>query len=410
MRIGHYSHHPLRPGGIASYIRRLATAQRERGDDVILLCLNDSPVDDSESSDPSFQTQLVSSREDVTKTAQQLNLDLLHLHRPIPNPSPGTIPTVRTMHGNQGSCPSGSRYLARTGTPCPRTYSVAGCLWGHLVDHCGSRRPQNIISNFANIRLEQRLAATLPTMTVSRFIRDMMVRSGCASHHLTVVHSPAPNVPAPRVPIPANVPVRFVYAGRIVENKGVDWFLKALARSNTTSYADIAGTGSASYVSEMQSLCDDLGLSDRVTFHGWISEAEIYGLYRDARAVVVPSVWQEPAGLVTLEAAACGRPVIASRVGGIPEYADPAFSALVEPRDIDALATALDTLHNNRDKAEEMGQEAYKHSSSKYSFESFMAQVQDVYDQALSQPHDDPDGHDQTVEPSPTSTTPSLEA
>ena len=65
---------------------------------------------------------------------------------------------------------------------------------------------------------------------------------------------------------------------------------------------------------------------------------------REARAVVFPSVWHEPAGLITLEAAALGRPVIASAVGGIPEYATDAFALRVPPRDVDGLAHAMSQL------------------------------------------------------------------
>ena len=117
---------------------------------------------------------------------------------------------------------------------------------------------------------------------------------------------------------------------------------------------DVAGEGLAR--KEMQCLAEKLGLSDKVTFHGWVPPETAKKLVEAARAVVFPSLWHEPAGLVTLEAAAYGRPVIASRVGGIPEYAHEDYSMLVEPNDVSGLASAIEQLATDRALAETMGQ------------------------------------------------------
>jgi glycosyltransferase involved in cell wall biosynthesis len=251
------------------------------------------------------------------------------------------------------------------------------------VDHCGSRRPQKTLANFQNIRLEQQQAAEVPTITVSRFLKEQMIRSGCAPDNLHVIHSPAPDVDTDFTPLPMNTPPRFLFAGRIEPNKGLDWLLRAVARVKAPIHLDVAGSGSERYLTRMRGLVADIGIDDRVTFHGWIDEDEVLERMRNARAVVFPSVWHEPAGLITLEAAAVGRPVIASAVGGIPEYALDEFALRVPVRDIDSLADAIDQLAEAPDQAERMGQQALRMARTRFAMDRFTRRLEELYDRVL---------------------------
>jgi glycosyltransferase involved in cell wall biosynthesis len=235
-----------------------------------------------------------------------------------------------------------------------------------------------MLANFQRIGYEQELAAVLPTLTVSRFLKEQMIRSGCPAENLHVLHSPAPDV-AESFSEPRQAdPPRFVFAGRIEPKKGVDWLLRSVAEVKNV-HVDIAGTGDKDAMSRMDQLVSDLGVRERVTFHGWLDEDEVYTLIGQARALVFPSVWHEPAGLVTLEAAALGRPVIASKVGGIPEYASDEFSLRVEPRDISGLAACMDALANDRDRAEAMGRRGYQLAQSRFSMEQFLERLDRFY-------------------------------
>ncbi|HHP7237687.1 glycosyltransferase family 4 protein [Longibacter sp.] len=372
MKIGHYTYQPGARGGIASYVRRLGNAQADIGHDVEYLCRN------GEGSDlPSVRE--VNGDVDLFETAQQRRLDVLHLHRRIRHLPEHRVPTVRTMHGNQGSCPSGSRFLKRSGRPCNRDYSVSGCLWGHLIDHCGSRRPGNVVNNFRRIETEHELAAKIPTATVSRFVKERMIRSGCMPDHLKVIHSPAPDLNRPPAPLQHKDPPRMLFAGRIEPKKGVEWLLRSLPKTDVPVFLDVAGTGDIAYMQKVKALVEDLGLTGRITFHGWVEEADVYRLIEQARAVVVPSLWHEPAGLVTLEAAAVGRPVIASQVGGISEYARDPFALQVSPGDVDELAECIDRLALDPERAASMGQQARAIARDRFSMDDFVSNIMDLY-------------------------------
>lgn len=375
MRIGHYAPEIWAQGGIATYIRRTGRGQTSRGHDVTYLGRNGAP---EQSRTPDHMA--VPDDEALFAAAEDLNLDILHLHKSVRNLPTDRVPTVRTMHGHQGGCPSGSRYLARTGEPCDRSYTLSGCLRGHFVDRCGSVRPGKLTHNFTRIHREIEQAERIPTYTVSNFLREKMRRAGCSSDHLCTLHSPAPDVETPFTPVPQHDPPRFLFLGRLVPEKGLDWLLRAVARADEAMRLEVAGTGPRQ--EELQTLADDLAIEDQVCFHGWVESDDVPGLIRAARAVVFPSVWHEPAGLITLEAAAQGRPVIASRVGGIPEYTDEAYATLVDARDASGLSRAIDRLARTPQRANRMGRNGYQAARSAFSMDRFLNRLDTFYERA----------------------------
>lgn len=377
MRVGHFAPNIGAPGGIATYVRRLGEAQTARGHDVWYLSYEDADTL------PAGRLVARPNAESMYREAHRLKLDVLHLHKAAPA-SPeaeALVPRVRTMHGNQGSCPSGTRYLARTATACDRTYSAAGCLWGHLVDQCGRRHPQSVASHFTRYHTEQRLAASMPTITVSCFLRDRMIESGIPMDQIIAIPSPAPSVSETSA-LPLDGIPRMLFLGRIVPQKGLAWVIRALAQVTVPLHVDVAGDGRA--LDAMRELARRHGVEDRITFHGWVDSADVPGLIARSRAVVFPSIWHEPAGLVTLEAAAHGRPVIASTVGGIPEYALPEFSLQVAPNDTAGLAAAMTRLATNVDLARTMGDAGRVAARTTFAMDTFLDRVDAVYHRVLA--------------------------
>ncbi|WP_022834890.1 glycosyltransferase family 4 protein [Salisaeta longa] len=368
MHIAHFAPDLWAPGGIATYVRRLAHAQRARGHTVHFFCHQAPP-------DAPDGTRTFASDQAVVQAARDLGVDVLHLHKPLALRPPANLPVVRTMHGNQGNCPAGSRYLSRTGRPCNRTPSVAGCVWGHFVDRCEQRTA--VASHWTNWLHERSQAAHIRTLPVSHFLKERMVQAGLPAEQLHVVPSPAPAPRSAFVPVPTDGPPRVLFLGRLSPQKGVDWLTKA-CNDVPDVHLDIAGTGAA--MDDLQALAQQLGCTDRVTFHGWCAPERLAVLFQRARMVAVPSVWHEPAGLVTLEAAAAGRPVVASAVGGIPEYADPDFSLLVPPRDRAGLARTIALLAHNAPRANEMGRAGLRHAATTFSMDAFVTAVHRQYD------------------------------
>lgn len=113
---------------------------------------------------------------------------------------------------------------------------------------------------------------------------------------------------------------RLLYCGRLDPRKGVATAIEALAELPTQARLTIDGTGSPEHTGELRALSQRLGVAARVCFANSPPD-RLPEVYATADAVLFPVRWQEPWGLVPLEAMSVGRPVVASRAGGgVAEY------------------------------------------------------------------------------------------
>jgi glycosyltransferase involved in cell wall biosynthesis len=143
-------------------------------------------------------------------------------------------------------------------------------------------------------------------------------------------------------PVPASTwRWRLAYVGRIDERKGIDTAIEALAALPEEARLVVNGSGDDEHAGELRRLAARLGIDRRVEFTLRPRE-EIPQLYAEADAVLFPVRWEEPWGLVPLEAMAVGRPVVATGTGGSGEYLrDRHNSLLFEPSDAEGLAAAI---------------------------------------------------------------------
>jgi glycosyltransferase involved in cell wall biosynthesis len=135
-----------------------------------------------------------------------------------------------------------------------------------------------------------------------------------------------------------------LFLGMYRELKGTDVFLEAIARLESRfgrrASAHLFGQAEDEGRARYQALAAALGIADRVTFHDPAPTREAFSF---GRAVVVPSR-AESMPYIVLETIAAGLPIVATRVGGIPEIFGPRAGELVPPGDPDALAAALNAL------------------------------------------------------------------
>jgi glycogen(starch) synthase len=171
---------------------------------------------------------------------------------------------------------------------------------------------------------------------------------------------------------------QILYVGRLAPEKGVDVAVSAFATIfNRFPHArfKIAGDGPAR--SELENQVARLGLTDAVEFTGWIHPEKIPALINKCTLVVVPSRYREPFGLIAVEAAQMGRPVVAARTGGLREtVAHQRTGLLFESEDTAALAEEIAFLLNHPDKAMQMGQAGRCRALKIFSLEKFV----DAYD------------------------------
>jgi glycosyltransferase involved in cell wall biosynthesis len=147
----------------------------------------------------------------------------------------------------------------------------------------------------------------------------------------------------PREPSNSN---RLLYVGRVVPKKGLHILLRALSLVNDAELV-IAGPYETQYFEKLQRLLAKLKLEDRVKFKGKVTEEEKIDLMSNCSVLVCPTL-ADYHPIVLLEAQALGVPVIATKVGAIPEIVlDGETGLLVKPNDELELSKAIETLLNN---------------------------------------------------------------
>lgn len=314
---------------------------------------------------------------------------LLHLHDPeFLAELRGECPAIFTLHNHCSYCPSGTKYLANRQQKCDRNMHALGCTWGHLVDGCGSRRPEKIWQNWRSSYdfLRNAKKINIPIIANSNYVREQIINNGLSPHRVITLHCGVkqPKYPTTSLTQEIHQNQRILFVGRIVPDKGIEWLLKALAKTNPNIHLDIAGEGWIK--SKMEQLAKKIGLNRRITWHGWCNKDELKTLYQQCLAVVFPSLWPEPAGLVTLEAYAHYRPIIASSIGGIPEYVQNSKTGiLITPNHIQNLADAINELATNYHKSRLMGEEGQEWFQQEFSLDLHIHKLEKIYSQTIAE-------------------------
>lgn len=145
----------------------------------------------------------------------------------------------------------------------------------------------------------------------------------------------------------------FLFVGRLEKNKGLQVLIRAIRRHGKSRLL-IAGKGG--YVRTLRRLARG---ADLIEFLGQQSSGELGRLYRNAVAVVVPSLWSEPFGQVVIEAFSHRTPVIVHRSGALPEIVDQSGGGLVYDSEA-GLLEALGSLASNAGRRDDLGDRGYR--------------------------------------------------
>jgi glycosyltransferase involved in cell wall biosynthesis len=189
----------------------------------------------------------------------------------------------------------------------------------------------------------------------------------------------------------------FGYAGSVVPEKGLDWLLSAFQRVATNDrpvHLVIAGAtglwaGEDTEIERRQRYAAQLQqqaqvLIDRVHWIGTIPPHQMASFYGMIDVLVIPSRYPDAAPLVAAEALACGVPVIAADVGGLPEMIPPRAGLVVIPDDVPGLAAALQAMVQLDSPAFRNMVEMARTHASQFSWDSTVSRVLEIYQHALN--------------------------
>ena len=208
-------------------------------------------------------------------------------------------------------------------------------------------------------------------VALTNYVRDRLIEGGFPAAKIVVkpnfVMSPPPYQGSPGRDY-------ILYVGRIHPDKGVDTLLDAWATLQTDLTLKLVGEGSLPPVKAATGI-------GPVEHLGRLPLPEVYELMRGALCVVFPPKWQEPFGRVVVEAYAAGTPVIASRVGALPEMIENGETGLLfEPGNVADLARQIRKLLDGTINASSLGAAAHGVYRKKYSGDPNYRRLLSIYE------------------------------
>jgi glycosyltransferase involved in cell wall biosynthesis len=286
------------------------------------------------------------------------------------------VPTVMTLHDYRAICPNGR--LWTEGAPChrcPEERSFMPALRRRCQHDSLVRTVVAASEAWINSRTRRYFDIDV-LIAPSRFLRDMV--SAVIPHpHFAVVPNPA-TVAAPyrragRYP-------HFVFAGRLVPEKGIGEILDAAAHLPPEARVTLVGEGRAGPV--VRARLQDGNLPVRLA--GALSRRGVQELFSGATAALLPSQWYENCPMAIIEAAAMGTPSIATRLGGMEEVIEHGTDGfLVPPKDSAALAETMCMLSARPEVARAAGRRAREKALTRHGPHRYLASIIRHYRHAM---------------------------
>ncbi len=259
--------------------------------------------------------------------------EVVHLHAPSRYLTPSIlrpfadarVPVVMTLHDFKPWCTN--RILFARGAPCERC--LGGRHWHALATGCVQDSRARSAVGMLEAYLHDALGAYRPVrlwIAPSRFVLEKAERFGVDRARLRLLRHGVEAGAAAPVPSPGGLPERFVlFAGRLALEKGVR-LLPALAAGIAPVPLLVVGEGPLGAW-----LAQQAGPASNLVPLGYRPDPELEALRARAAVVVVPSLFYEHFGYAVAEALLAGRPVVAARIGALPELVEHEVTGLLTP-------------------------------------------------------------------------------
>jgi teichuronic acid biosynthesis glycosyltransferase TuaC len=214
----------------------------------------------------------------------------------------------------------------------------------HVVTEHSTAFPRRALSRRALWRARWAFRSAEAILPVSHSLRDAIIELGGTGRFVVIPNTVDLTMfqPAESIAAGESRNRRLTVVSRLSEVKGISNLLGAcalLAGRRTDWRLDVVGDGIDRARYEQRAR--ELGLGDRITFHGLQPRDVVARFLQQSDLHIVPSD-QETFCVAAVEALACGTPVVATRSGGPEEFVTPSVGRLVEPRNPEALAAAID--------------------------------------------------------------------
>jgi glycosyltransferase involved in cell wall biosynthesis len=325
------------------------------------------------------------SRQKLLRKLHDARPDVVHIHNTFSLISPSAyyacrdarVPVVQTLHNYRLFCPTATFY--RDGLVCE------DCLgktppWLGVWRACyhDSRAQTAVIATMLTLhRLLKTWREQVDVyVALTEFGRGKFIEAGLPEDKIMV----KPNFVSPDPGERESKGDYALFVGRLSREKGVRNLLKAWQNLRAIPLKIIGAgplDGEARTFIRTQKL-------DRVSILGQLAHEEIFSLMKSARFLIFPSEWYETFGCVTIEAFACGVPVIASRLGSMTEIVEDGRTGLhFAPGDPNDLAEKIEWAWTHPERIAAMGREARAEFEAKYTAKRNYEMLRNIYQTAV---------------------------
>jgi glycosyltransferase involved in cell wall biosynthesis len=266
----------------------------------------------------------------------------------------------------QWTLSAGAAWLSRVSHGCPIVVTLHGSdIFQAAQGRLGARLTRRVLQGCDRI------------IAVSQALAEAAGQIGISPGSITVIpdgvdlsqFSPAQSEREPLL----------LYIGSLIKRKGVEYLIEALAAiAQRQPSLRLLIVGDGPERPTLERLVSDRCLTERVTFAGQQPSNQVRLWLQQAKLFVLPSV-EEGLGVVLLEALACGVPIVASRVGGIPEAVTPEVGLLVPPANPTLLGEAIIQLLSDEPRWQMMSQNARKRAEEFYDWRQIAAKLITIY-------------------------------
>lgn len=315
----------------------------------------------------------------ISQLIDRTQPDLVHCHNIYHQLTPSIIgaakklgiPTVLTLHDYKPVCPTYNRL--QNGQVCSNCLESGftqviknRCVDGSLVKSSlmyAEAAVQKLMGNYEKVD-----AFIAPSQFM---LKDVSTRIPSSHMHLL------PNgIDTSEVQLSEEDEGYVLFIGRLVPEKGAATLLQAHAKSNESFNLIVAGTGPMYDVLKAQ--------YNPSILVGYLSGEALQNTIRKASVIVVPSEWYENCPMSVLEAMAYGKPVVGSRIGGIPELIEDGETGLLfEAGDADSLLAALNKLMGDKALRQKMGKAGHQRVEQYFSLEKHHQGLMNIYEKVL---------------------------
>jgi len=345
MRILFLTYFRRKVGGTESYLQAMVPAYLQRAHDIAVCYTDEGPLTRQAFDFPQAVPQWRMEDFGPAGTLQRIEEwrpDLIFCHGTTDMKFEAEVlklaPGIFFAH-NYVTCISGQKTQKfPTPTPCTRLFGPA-CLVQYFPRHCGGHSPITMVKLYREqserLKLMRKYAVIA---TNSSYLSDEYQRHGFATHRLPYpVFGDSKQRPrAVRDDVEQSWKLLFV--GRMDRLKGGEILLESLPaiRAQVARNIELVFVGDGPDRKLWQRMAERIAKETpgiRIEFTGWLEKSKVGQAYAEADLLVVPSLWPEPCGVVGVEAGLYSVPVVAFRVGGIPDWLHPGENGFLAPGD-----------------------------------------------------------------------------